>query len=107
MSALAKAYGNDEDGIDMAHEGRLSSAAESDEDASLLRSREPGEKQRAADGAQRSQLLVLLLSISNAITIVTVLLLVLSYRSSEARHKAPATVIYPAQPEWFPPQSMF
>lgn len=106
MSALAKDYGHDEDSIDIAHVGRPSTTE--DEDISLLlSSREPSEKHRATNSAPRSQLIILSLSISNVITIATVLLFVLSYQSSAGDHKAPTTVIYPPQPKWFPPQSTF
>ncbi|KAI3528027.1 hypothetical protein CABS02_15229 [Colletotrichum abscissum] len=106
MAKSAKIFSNEENGVNMADTPRLSTTE--DENAGLLHSREPcddGRSTRATSRLPRSQLIILTLSLSNAISIAAVLILVVFRGPAFYVSEAPATVIYPAQPEWFPPQS--
>ncbi|KAK1473430.1 hypothetical protein CABS01_04092 [Colletotrichum abscissum] len=105
MAKSAKIFSNEENGVNMADTPRLSTTE--DENAGLLHSREPcddGRSTRATSRLPRSQLIILTLSLSNAISIAAVLILVVFRGPAFYVSEAPATVIYPAQPEWFPPQ---
>lgn len=106
MVKSAKDFSNEENGTNMVDTPRLSTTE--DENAGLLHSREPcdgGRPTGATGRLPRSQLIVLILSLSNAISIAAVLILVTFHGPTFYLPEAPATVIYPAQPEWFPPQS--
>ncbi|KAL0781163.1 hypothetical protein CaCOL14_002498 [Colletotrichum acutatum] len=102
MAKSAKDFSNEENGEKIP---RLSTTE--DENAGLLHSREPCDDERptGANGRlPRSQLIILTLSLSNAISIAAVLILVVFHGPAFYLPEAPATVVYPAQPEWFPPQ---
>ncbi|EXF74065.1 hypothetical protein CFIO01_10491 [Colletotrichum fioriniae PJ7] len=105
MVKSAKDFSNEENGTNMVDTPRLSTTE--DENAGLLHSREPcddGRPTGATGRLPRSQLIFLILSLSNAISIAAVLILVTFHGPAFYLPEAPATVIYPAQPEWFPPQ---
>ncbi|KXH48924.1 hypothetical protein CSIM01_08583 [Colletotrichum simmondsii] len=105
MAKSAKNFSNEENGANMVDTPRLSTTE--DENAGLLHSREPCDDvrpTRATGRLPRSQLIILTLSLSNAISIAAVLILVVFHGPAFFLPEAPATVIYPAQPEWFPPQ---
>ncbi|KAF4781936.1 hypothetical protein HER10_EVM0005402 [Colletotrichum scovillei] len=106
MAKSAKNFSNEENGTNMVDTPRLSTTE--DENAVLLHSREPcddGRSTRATGRLPRFQLIILALSLSNAISIAAVLILVVFHGPAFYLPESPATVIYPAQPEWFPPQS--
>ncbi|KXH44577.1 hypothetical protein CNYM01_09538 [Colletotrichum nymphaeae SA-01] len=77
MAKSAKNFSNKENGANMVDTPRLSTTE--DENAGLLHSREPcddGRPTRATGRLPRSQLIILTLSLSNAISIAAVLILV-------------------------------
>ncbi|KAK1639169.1 hypothetical protein BDP81DRAFT_480078 [Colletotrichum phormii] len=78
-----------------------------DENAGLLHSREPCDDERPTEATgrfPRSQLIILTLSLSNVISIAAVLILVIFNGPASNLPETPATVVYPPQPKWFPPQ---
>ncbi|KAF1922665.1 uncharacterized protein M421DRAFT_426681 [Didymella exigua CBS 183.55] len=104
MTGPATKYADDTDGMEKNHMENLSNAENENENASLLHSHEPYENQRIPQQSLRSSLIIFTLSLSNVITIATVLFLLRNYVPVACHRDEPTNVVYPPQPKWLPPQ---
>lgn len=76
-----------------------------DEKVHLMEFQEVSRTISATRGSEKRNCTIVLLALSNTISVLIVLVLALSNGFNTLRCDAPATVIYPSQPSWFPPQS--
>ncbi|KAL0930189.1 uncharacterized protein CTRU02_215009 [Colletotrichum truncatum] len=79
-------------------------SSDEDENVGLLDSSTPLESRWTAASLTHPKLTTIVLSITNGVTIAILLCFIFTSSSADSSDKKPTTVIYPPQPEWFPPQ---